>query len=100
NAGRSCGRRRVACAFRCVFTAAPLLRFALAEQPSDSGLRMMKKWMAVGSLALAALLAFIGFYAPTGYWQSLTVSSATSFLALGIGVIFVNIYLERSARQG
>ena len=39
------------------------------------------------------------YVCPQPFWQSVLINTSTSFLALGIGLIFVNIYLERNSRK-
>jgi len=59
----------------------------------------MKKAMIYGSFVLAVVMATFGYFVPEGYWQSLVVNSATSFMALGVGIVFVNVYLEDASRR-
>lgn len=60
----------------------------------------MKRWMTAIAFGAAGLFAVGGSVLPAGYWQGVVASSSASFLILGVGLLFVNVYLERSARQG
>jgi hypothetical protein len=45
------------------------------------------------------LCAYLGFKFPTGFWQTLMVNLATTFLALALAVIVVNLYLEHRKKR-
>jgi hypothetical protein len=53
-------------------------------------------------LAFVLMVAFIAaaYYCPSPFWQAVALNAGTSFMALGVALIFVNVYLERSARKG
>lgn len=40
------------------------------------------------------------YYTRSEFWQSVGISAASAFMALGFGLLFVNLYLEKSARRG
>lgn len=60
----------------------------------------MKQMLVVVSFGMMALLLVGAYYCPNAFWQAVGINAATSFMALGIALIFVNVYLERSARRG
>jgi hypothetical protein len=45
------------------------------------------------------LKAVAAYWCPIQFWQSFLVNASTSFIALGVGLIVVNIYLERDSRR-
>ena len=60
----------------------------------------MKKWLVLGACLLSALFGWWGHSVAEGYWQVVLVNVATMFLAVAVGVIAINIYLERHKRKG
>lgn len=59
----------------------------------------MKRYMIAASVLAALATATAAFFAPEKFWQPLLINVATTFLALALGVIAVNIYLERDIRR-
>jgi hypothetical protein len=53
---------------------------------------------------ITALLAIAsgvgGYYAPVAFWQPLLINVSTTFLAVAIGIVIVNIYLDKESKQG
>jgi hypothetical protein len=60
----------------------------------------MKTLLALICFASMAICLALGYVCTIPFWQAFLINASTSFLALGVGLILVNIYLERSARKG
>src|SRR6266446_8117696 len=60
----------------------------------------MKRLLVAIALGLMAVLLTGAYFCHSPFWQAVLINAATSFMALGVGLIFVNIYLERHARKG
>jgi hypothetical protein len=51
--------------------------------------------------SLLALAAGVGaYFAPSSFWQPLLINVATTFLAVAVGIVIVNIYLDKASRRG
>ena len=60
----------------------------------------MKLTLTIISFVLMVAALIIAWFLKSKFWESVAINAATSFMALGVGLIFVNIYLERHARKG
>ena len=60
----------------------------------------MKKTMVFICFGLTAILIAAAYFVPSSFWQAVAINTGTCFLTLGVGLILVNIYLERNARRG
>jgi hypothetical protein len=60
----------------------------------------MKRLLVTIALGGAAVFLLGAYFSRSQFWQAVLINSSTSFMALGVGLIFVNIYLERHARRG
>jgi hypothetical protein len=47
-----------------------------------------------------ALTLTLAYFCSSPFWQAFLTNASASFLAIGFGLILVNIYLEKSARKG
>lgn len=48
----------------------------------------------------AGCLVVSRYHCTSEFWQSFLVNLSTSFIEIGVGLIVINIYLERDARKG
>jgi hypothetical protein len=60
----------------------------------------MKRLLVVGTFALMVACLIAAYFTQSPFWQAFLINSSTSFLALGAGLLFVNVYLEGKARKG
>ncbi|QUX95081.1 MULTISPECIES: hypothetical protein [unclassified Marinomonas] len=60
----------------------------------------MKIKFVVGCFLIAAAFLFGAYFSNPSFWQAVLINTGTSFIALGIGLVLVNIYLEQNARKG
>lgn len=59
----------------------------------------MKKWLVLICSSAAILSAVLAYYL-SGYWQSLVLNVAAAFFAASLGIVLINVYLERNSRAG
>lgn len=59
----------------------------------------MKKYLVQVNLLLAILMGVASFYSKPEFWQPLLINIATTFFAAALGILLVNIYLERDSRK-
>ena len=60
----------------------------------------MKRMLVLISFGLMILLLIGAYFCTNAFWQAVAINAGTSFMSLGVGLIFVNIYLERNAKKG
>jgi hypothetical protein len=60
----------------------------------------LKQLLTLLSFLLMAISLAIAYYCQSAFWQAVAINSGTSFMALGVGLLFVNVYLERNSRRG
>lgn len=58
-----------------------------------------KVGLVVAGMVLGVASAGAGYWLPPPFWQSLFINLATTFFALAIAVVAVNMYLERSKQR-
>ncbi len=51
-------------------------------------------------MEISFILFCTAYFCKSPFWQAVLINASTSFMALGVALIFVNIYLERHARRG
>ena len=61
---------------------------------------MKKRYLVASSMLLFVASAVAAWYLPEKFWQPLVLSIASSFFAIGMAIVAVNIYLERESRKG
>jgi hypothetical protein len=60
----------------------------------------MKSLLVVGSFVLAIASIAAAYFCPSPFWQAVGINVGTSFMSLGVALLVVNVYLERSSRKG
>jgi hypothetical protein len=51
------------------------------------------------SVLLGGAFTIGGYFVPEGYWQSLLIELGATFLAVAVGIVAVNIYLDKDSRK-
>jgi len=60
----------------------------------------MKQKLVYLTFALALAIGVGAYFVPPQYWQPLLINLATTFFAVGVGIIVVNIYIDKESRKG
>jgi hypothetical protein len=60
---------------------------------------MKEKLIWINSFLFVAA-AIGGYFSPEVFWQPLLINLSTTFFAIALGVVVVNIYLDKASRQG
>lgn len=60
----------------------------------------MKIRFTIAATFLFIICAIGAYYAPLIFWQPLLINIATTFFAAAVGIILVNIYLDKESRKG
>lgn len=60
----------------------------------------MKKYLILISVILAALAGVAAYYSTSNFFQSYLIEVSATFLSVAVGVVVVNIYLDRASRKG
>lgn len=60
----------------------------------------MKKHLVWINILLFVALSVGAYYSPTTFWQPLLINMATTFFAICLGLVVINIYLEKAQRKG
>jgi hypothetical protein len=60
---------------------------------------MSKRVIAIGAFGAAALTLYVAQSIKDAFWQNVAVEVFGLFLAVGVGLLIVNIFLESQARQ-
>jgi hypothetical protein len=63
-------------------------------------MKNVKNLMVLVSTVLMAACLALAWFVKSKFWEAFLINASTSFLALGVGLIFVSIYLEKNARRG
>jgi hypothetical protein len=59
----------------------------------------MKKYLIQINVGLAFLVGVGSYYSDANFWQPLLINIATTFFAAGLGILLVNVYLEKESRK-
>jgi len=60
----------------------------------------MKRNLTLATFGVGLLALVGGYFCPSPFFQAFLINISSSFLAIGSGLLIVNIYLERQARKG
>jgi hypothetical protein len=60
----------------------------------------MKTLFVFISFGLMAIALCAGYFLTDKFWEAVAINAGTSFMTMGVALIFINIYLERNARRG
>lgn len=61
---------------------------------------IMKKKLVFICFGSMIITIFSAYFIPSAFFQNIVINIGTTFFALGVGLILVNIYLENKAKKG